>query len=157
MGTTGGASDGEVASSAGGMISGTYTDEDACKSYLVVESYDASTLSAVIAAHAINARRKVNTYLGRTTNFTTTQLADEAYAGIVDGASQLTACFVQSNPQAHAMNLTEDTKVDCLEAYKTLKNWALANDIIPADMKKAQASQKTELVFVSPAKEYTIG
>jgi hypothetical protein len=139
------------------MISGTYTDEDVCKTYLVVESYEATTLSAVIAAQAINARRKVNTYLGRTTNFTTAQLADEAYAGIVDGASQLTACLVQSNPQAHAMALTEDTKVDCSEAYKTLKNWALANGIVPAEMKKAPASQKTELIFVYPAKEYTIG
>jgi hypothetical protein len=139
------------------IISNTYTDEDVTKSYLVIASFDAVTLSAVIAAQAINVRRKVNTYLGRSTNFTVTQLADETYGGIVDGASQLTACLVQSNPQAHAMNLTEDTKVDCSEAYKTLKNWALANGIIPAEMKKAPASQKTELIFVSPAKEHTIG
>jgi hypothetical protein len=139
------------------IIAGTYSDEDVVKTYIVIEMYAAATLSANIAAQAINARRKVNTYLGRTTNFTTTQLADEAYAGIVDGASQLTACLVQSNPQERAMNLTEDTKVDCSEAYKTLKNWALANGIVPAEMKKAPASQKTEIVFVSPAKEYTIG
>jgi hypothetical protein len=135
----------------------TYTDEDICKTYLVVASFDSTTLSAVIAAHAVNARMEVNTYLGRSTNFTSAQLADEAYAGIVLGASRMTACFVQSNPQAHAMALTEETKVDCSEAYKTLKNWALANGIVPAEMKKAPASQKTELIFVSPAKEYTIG
>lgn len=139
------------------IIGGTYSDEVVVRSYLVVASFEAATLSAVIAAQAINARRKVNTYLGRTTNFTPAQLADEAYAGIVDGASQLTACLVQSNPQAHAMNLTEDTKVDCSEAYKTLKNWALANGIVPAEMKEAPAPQKTELIFVTPAKDYTIG
>jgi hypothetical protein len=156
MGTTGGASDGGVVSSPGGMVEGTYTDEDVTKTYLVVASFDATTLSANIAAQAINARRKVNTYLGRTTNFTTTQLADEAYAGIVDGASQLTACLVQSNPQAHAMNLTEDTKVDCSEAYKTLKNWALKNGVTPASMMKVPTSQKSELVFIYPAKENVI-
>ena len=139
-----------------GIISGTYTDEDACKTYLVTASFDEDTLSIDIAAQAINARRKVNTYLGRTTNFTTAQLADEAYAGIVDGASQLTACLIQSNPQAHAMNLTEDTKVDCSEAYKTLKNWALKNGVTPADMMKAPVSQKSELVYVYSAEEYVI-
>jgi len=138
------------------VISDTYTDEDVTKTYLVIASFDATTLSADIAAQAINARRKVNTYLGRTTNFTTAQLADEAYAGIVDGASQLTACLMQSNPQAHAMTLTEDTKVDCLEAYKTLKNWALKNGVTPADMMKAPISQKSELVYVYSDKEYVI-
>lgn len=138
------------------IISNTYTDEAVCKTYLVVASFDAATLSADIAAQAINARRKVNTYLGRTTNFTTTQLADEAYAGIVDGASQLTACLVQSNPQAHAMNLTEDTKVDCADAWKTLKNWALANGITPADLLKANGAKKTELTYIYADKEYVI-
>jgi hypothetical protein len=138
------------------VISDTYTDEDVTKTYLVVASFDAATLSADIAAQAINARRKVNTYLGRTTNFTTTQLADEAYAGIVDGASQLTACLMQSNPQAHAMTLTEDTKVDCSEAYKTLKNWALKNGITPAPMMKAPTSQLSELVHIYSEEEYVI-
>ena len=138
------------------VISDTYTDEDVTKTYLVIASFDATTLSADIAAQAINARRKVNTYLGRTTNFTIAQLADEAYAGIVDSASQLTACLLQSNSQAHAMNLTEDTKVDCLEAYKTLKNWALKNGVTPADMMKAPVSQKSELVYVYSDKEYVI-
>ena len=138
------------------IISGTYSDEAVVKTYLVVASFDAATLSDNIAAQAINARRKVNTYLGRTTNFTTAQLADEAYAGIVDSASQLTACLLQSNPQAHAMNLTEDTKVDCAEAYKTLKNWALKNGVTPADMLKAPTSQKSELVHIHSAKEHVI-
>jgi len=138
------------------IINGTYSDEGVTKTYLVVASFDAVTLSADIAAQAINARRKVNTYLGRTTSFTTAQLADEKYAGIVDGASQLTACLMQSNPQAHAMNLTEDTKVDCSEAYKTLKNWALKNGVTPADMMKAPVSQKSELVYAYSAEEYVI-
>lgn len=138
------------------MITDTYTDEDVTKTYLVVDSYDASTLSANIAAQAINARRKVNTYLGRSANFTVAQLADENYAGIVDGASQLTACLVQSNPQAHAMNLTEDTKVDCAEAWKTLKNWALANGITPADMLKANVAKKAELIYIYADEEYVI-
>lgn len=138
------------------IISGTYTDEDVTKTYLVIDLYDASTLTANITAQAANARRKVNTYLGRTTNFTTTQLADEAYAGIVDGASQLTACLVQSNPQERAMNLTEDTKVDCADAWKTLKNWALGNGITPADALKANVTKKTELIYIYPDKEYVI-
>lgn len=138
------------------IISNTYTDEVVTKTYLVMASFDADILSTDIAAQAINARRKVNTYLGRTTNFTTAQLADEAYAGIVDGASQLTACLVQLKPQAHAMTLTEDTKVDCLEAYKTLKNWALKNGVTPAPMMEAPTSLKSELVFIYPAEEYVI-
>jgi hypothetical protein len=138
------------------IISNTYTDEVVTKTYLVTASFDADTLSADIAAQAINARRKVNTYLGRTTNFTAAQLADEAYGGIVDGASQLTAYLVQSKPQAHAMNLTEDTKVDCLEAYKTLKNWALKNGVTPASMMEAPTSLKSELIFIYPAEEYVI-
>lgn len=138
------------------IIASTYSDEVIVKTYLVTASFDAVTLSADIAAQAINARRKVNTYLGRTTNFTTTQLADEQYAGIVDGASQLTACLMQSNPQAHAMNLTEDTKVDCAEAFKTLKNWALKNGIIPAPMMKQPTSQLSELVYVYSDEEYVI-
>lgn len=138
------------------VITDTYTEESVAKTYLVVDSYDAATLSANIAAQAINARRKVNTYLGRSTNFSTAQLADEQYAGIIDGASQLTACLVQSNPQAHAMNLTEDTKVDCAEAWKTLKNWALANGITPADMLKANITKKTELTYVYADEEYVI-
>jgi hypothetical protein len=138
------------------IITDTYTDRVVCKTYLVTASYDADTLSADIAAQAINARRRVNTYLGRTTNFTTTQLADEAYAGIVDGASQLTACLIQSNPQAHAMILTEDTKVDCADAWKTLKNWALKNGITPAPMLKTPTAQLSELVYVYSAEEYVI-
>ena len=138
------------------IISNTYTDEDVCKTYLVTASFDSTVLSTDIAAQAINARRKVNTYLGRTTNFTTAQLADETYAGIMDGASQLTACLMQSNSQAHAMDLTEDTKVDCAEAWKTLKNWALKNGITPAPMMKTVASQLTELVYVYSAEEYVI-
>jgi len=138
------------------VIEGTYSDETIVKTFLVIASFDGDTLSAGIAAQAINARMEVNTYLGRATNFTVTQLADEAYAGIVLGASRLTACFVQSNPQAHAMNLTEDTKVDCLEAYKTLKNWALQNGITPADLIENQVSQKSELVHIHSAEEYVI-
>ena len=138
------------------IIAGTYTDESVTKTYIVIASFDATTLSDDIAAQAINARRKVNTYLGRATNFTVAQLADEAYAGIVDGASQLTACLMQANIQAHAMNLTEDTKVDCLEAYKTLKNWALKNGVTPADMMEVPVSQKSELVYLFSAEEYVI-
>jgi hypothetical protein len=156
MATTGNASDGEVVTAPGGIIPNTYTDEDVTKTYLVIASFNATTLSADIAAQAINARRKVNAYLGRTTNFTTTQLADEAYAGIVDGASQLTACLVQSNPQAHAMNLTEDTKVDCADAWKTLKNWALANGITPADLLTANVTKKNELTYIYADKVYVI-
>lgn len=130
------------------IIAGTYTDEDVCKTYLAVEFYDAATLTANITAQAVNARRRVNNYLGRSTNFTPTQLADEKYAGIVDGASQLTACLVQMNPQERADLLAEGTKEVCKEAYTTLKTFALNNGITPIDMKKASISPKTELVYI---------
>ena len=138
------------------LIPDTYTDEDIMDTYLVSALYDKDIHSERLAKFAISARRKVNTYLGRTTNFTPTQLAEEACAGIVDAASQLTACLMQLNPQERAMTLTENTKVDCAEAYKTLKNWALQNGITPPDMMKAPVSQKSKIAYTYSEKEHVI-
>ena len=136
------------------IIPDTYTDEEVVRdAYLVAELYDADTLAVTIATQAVNARRKVNSYLGRSTNFTPTQLADEKYAGIVDGASQLTACLVQLNPQERAAILAEGTKEVCKEAYNTLKAWALNNGVTPIDMKKPPVAQKTELLFIYSTEE----
>ncbi len=54
------------------------------------------------------------------------------------------------------MNLTEDTKVDCADAWETLKNWALVNGITPAGSLKANVTKKTELTYIYPDKEYVI-
>jgi hypothetical protein len=111
------------------IITNTYTDDSKCKTYLAIALFDATVIDADIAAQAINARDKINAFLGRSVCFTLVELGKTQFAGIVDSASQMTACLVQQNPQAGAMNLTEDTKVDCAEAVKTLKNWALANGV----------------------------
>lgn len=147
MGTSGGASDGEIIEIIPDIVPGTYTDISKCKTYLALSLFDATTIEADIAAHAINARDKINAFLGRIISFTVAELAETQFAGIVDSASQLTACLVQCNPQAAAMKYTEDTITDCAEAWKTLTNWALKNGItIPEDGVKPLHIQ-TELIY----------
>ena len=147
MGTTGGASDGEIIEIIPDIVPGTYTDISKSKAYLALSLFDATTIEADIATQAVNARDKINTFLGRTVNFTLAELAEVQFAGIVDAASQLTACLVQCNPQAAAMKYTEDTITDCQEAYRTLTNWALKNGIQIPDADTPQAQVQTELVY----------
>jgi hypothetical protein len=129
------------------IITDTYTDDSKCKTYLALALFDATAIDANIAAQAINARDKINTFLGRTICFTVAELAETQFAGIVDAASQMTACLVQQNPQAAAMKYTEDTITDCEEAYRTLTNWALKNGVeIPENATK-QSHVQTELVY----------
>jgi hypothetical protein len=149
MGTTGGAEDGVPAGAGGGIILGTYTDEDKCKTYLAIALFDATTIDADIAAQAINARDKIDAFLGRSICFTPTELAETQFAGIVDAASQMTACLIEQNPQAAAMSLTEDTITDCKEAYRTLKNWALANGVELPDEAAKPKHLQTELLYIS--------
>ena len=131
------------------IITDTYTDEDKCKSYLALSLFDATTIDANIVTQAINARDKINTFLGRTTNFTPEELAKVEFAGILDSGSQLTACFVQKNPQAAAASYTEDTIADCEEAYKTLTNWAVNNGIkVPTEDAKPPRIV-TELIYIT--------
>lgn len=132
-----------------GIVLETYTDEDKCKAYLALSLFDDTTIDAQIAIQAINARDKIDTFLGRKTHFTDTELGEVQFAGILDAASQLTACLVQANPQAAAANYTEDTKTDCAEAYKTLTNWALNNGIKVPNEDTEPPRVLTELVYIT--------
>jgi len=129
------------------LITDTYTDLWKTKDYLSVSLFDATTLDAKIRSQAVNAKDKINTFLGRTTSFTEAELETVLMAGIVDSASQLTACLVQKNPQAAAMDYTEDTIEDCKEAFSTLSNWCINNGIeLPIKTRKPKHIL-TELVF----------
>jgi hypothetical protein len=148
MGTSGGASDGIIITLPDGIIENTYTDASKCKAYLALALFDATTIDADIASQSINARDKIDTFLGRSVCFTPTELAETQFAGIVDSASQMTACLVEQNPQAAAMSITEDTITDCAEAYKTLKNWALKNGVeIPETIKESHIQE--EIIYIS--------
>jgi hypothetical protein len=138
------------------LVTDTYTDDGKCKAYLALALFDATTIDADIAKQAINARDKINTFLGRTISFTVAELAKTQFAGIVDSASQLTACLVQANPQAAAMKYTEDTTTDCKEAYRTLTNWALANDVELPDNAAKPKRLQTELLYISNNPEEVI-
>lgn len=147
MGTGGSASDGEIIEIIPDIVPGTYTDISKCKTYLALSLFDAVTIEADIASQAVNARDKINAFLGRSICFTVEELAKTMFGGIVDAASQLTACLVEQNPQAAAMNLTEDTLTDCEEAYRTLKNWALKNGVELPDEAAKPKYIATELVY----------
>ena len=129
------------------LLTGTYTDLWRVKDYLSVSLFDINTLDPKIRSQAINAKDKINTFLGRTVDFTETELETTRFGGIIDAASQLTACYVQKNPQAAAMEYTEDTIEDCKSAFETLTNWALNNGIIPPSEKKERGNILTELAY----------
>lgn len=130
------------------IIVGTYSDMWRTKDYLSVSLFDLETLDQKIRSQSVNAKDKINTFLGRTTDFTEAELSSTQFAGIVDAASQLTACYVQKNPQAAAMNYTEDTIADCAEALITLTNWAINNGIVPPTEKEKHGHILTELVYI---------
>ena len=129
------------------LITGTYTDLWRVKDYLSVSLFDINTLDKKIRSQAINAKDKINTFLGRTVDFTEAELETTRFGGIVDAASQLTACYVQKNPQAAAMEYTEDTIEDCKSAFETLTNWALNNDITLPSKQKERGNILTELAY----------
>jgi hypothetical protein len=89
----------------------------------------------------IQARLIIGTY------FTKEELETTRFGGIVDAGSQLTACYVQKNPQAAAMEYTEDTIEDCKSALETLTNWALTNGITPPSEMKKRGHILTELSY----------
>ena len=132
-----------------GLISGTYTNMQKCKDYLAVSLFDATTLDGQIISQADNVKNKINNFLGRTVDFTESELLQTQFSGIVDSASQLTACFVQKNPQAAAANYTEDTVTDCEEAYETLKYWATNNGIELPNKELPVKHILTELVYIT--------
>ena len=129
------------------LITGTYTDLWRAKDYLSVSLFAIDTLDTKIRSQAINAKDKINTFLGRTVDFTEAELETTRFGGIVDAASQLTACYVQKNPQAAAMEYTEDTIEDCKSALDTLTNWALTNGITPPSEMKKRGNILTELAY----------
>jgi hypothetical protein len=132
-----------------GLISGTYTDMSKCKGYLAVTLFDATTLDGQIIEQAVNVKDKINAFLGRTADFTEAELEQTVFSGIVDSASQMTACLVECNPQAAQMSYTEDSITDCEESWKTLKNWALSNGISIPDEEKLEPHPLTELIYIT--------
>lgn len=138
-----------------GIITDTYTDTDTAKSFLVLELYDADTLTANITMQAANAKKWVNTYLGRSTNFSVAQLAEIKNEGIVLSASQKTACFMELKRQERASVVAEETKIDCKAAETTLLTWMGNNNVTPPDMKKG-TPMATKITIVTSEKEHTI-
>ncbi len=138
------------------LINGTYVDLWRAKDYLSASLFDPDTLDQKIRSQAINATDRVNTFLGRTVAFTEEELMTTQFAGIVDSASQMASCFVQRNPQAAAMSITEDTLIDCAEALETLKNWAQNNGLTLPSEQKTPGHIMTELVYITNDPEKVI-
>lgn len=119
------------------LITDTYSDEDIVKTFLVIELYDDSDLSGNITAQAKNAKKWVNTYIGKEIDFTTAELAEIKNEGIILSASQKTACYMEQKRQERAGTVAEETKMDCDAAEATLNAWCKNNGIIPQKEKKA--------------------
>ena len=130
------------------LIPDTYTDLWRVRDYLSASLFDPDTLDSKIISQAINAKDKINTFLGRSTDFTEEELYSVQFGGIVDAGSQLTACYVQKNPQAAAMNYTEDTIEDCKSAFETITQWAINNGIVPPDKREKYSHIQTELIYI---------
>ena len=137
------------------LITDTYTDEAKTKLFLIVDLYDASTLTADITAQADNARMWVNNKLGREANFTAAELAEVKNEGIVLAASQRVACTMELKRQESPSLVNEETKIDCAEALKTLVEWMKNNGITPPD-EKTGIALATKITVVTSDKEYTI-
>jgi hypothetical protein len=131
------------------LIPGTYTDLWKVKDYLSISLFETATIDTKIQSQALNAKDKINAFIGRSADFTEAQLETTSMSGIVDSASQLTACLVQKNPQGAAMEYTEDTIEDCKEAFKTLTNWCINNGIIPPSKAHESKYTLTELVYIT--------
>ena len=139
------------------LISGTYSDGESVKRFIDTDLYDASTLSADIAAQADLARDEVNTFIGREANFTTTELAEVKNKGIVLAASRLTAYFMELRRQERQGRIAEDTKIDRDDAFKTLERWMLNNGLTPPSRKAGTSNVPREILAVCTGEEYSIG
>jgi len=93
--------------------------------------YDMSQLGAATINWAGIVKGKINTYLGRTADFSVSELAETKNEGIVEAASQLTAAYIEANPQERMPNLTEEAKKDNDEGYAMLDQWMKWNGIKP--------------------------
>lgn len=139
------------------LITGTYTDLETVKNcYIVTELYDATELTANITAQAEEAKRWVNNFIGRTVDFTPTELAEIKNEPIVSAASRRTSCVMQLKRQERTAVISEETHIDCAGAKDMLTNWMRNNGVIPANEKKATAPMATKITIVTSEKEYTI-
>jgi len=118
------------------LITGTYSDENIVKTFLVLELYDAATLTANITAQAKNAKKWANTYIGRQADFTDTELGEIKNEGLILATSQKTACLMELKRQERSDKISEETKIDCAAAEATLIAWCHNNGIVPAKEKK---------------------
>lgn len=119
------------------LITDTYSDGDIVKTFLVLELYDAVALSTNITSQAKNAKKWVNTYIGKEADFTVAELAKIKNEGVVLSASQKTACLMELKRQERSGSIAEETKIDCDAAEATLIAWCKNNGIIPQNEKKA--------------------
>ena len=137
------------------LITGTYSDEEVVKSFLVPKLYEAISFSNNIATQAKNAKDEINTYIGREEDFTVEELAKAKNAGIVLAASQWTACLMELKRQERAPKIAEETKIDCTAAEKRLIAWCHNNGITPASEKKARPTTP-EILFAHSSEESVI-
>ncbi len=137
------------------LITGTYSDEDVVKSFLLPELYKAISFRDDIETQAKNAKNEINTYIGREEDFTGAELAETKNAGIVLAASQWTACFMELKRQERAPKIAEETKIDCAAAEARLIAWCHNNGIIPASEKKTRPTTP-EILFAHSAQDTVI-
>lgn len=138
------------------LIAGTYTDEDTVKNcYLLTELYEPTELTANITKQAEEAKRWVNNFIGRTTDFTVSELAEVKNESIVSAASRRTACMMQLKRQERTVAISEETHVDCKGALTELVNWCHNNGIIPASEKKTSPIH-TKITIVTSEREHVI-
>ena len=137
------------------LITGTYSDEEVVKSFLVPELYEGVSFSNNIANQAKNAKKWANTYIGKQADFSDAELAEVKNEGIILATSRYTACLMELKRQERAPKIAEETKMDCNAAETILIAWCHNNGIVPASEKKA-APTSVEILFVHSEKEYVI-
>ena len=140
------------------LILNTYTDLDTVKDcYIVVELYDATELEDNITNHAGEAKRWVNNFIGRKTDFTAAELAEVKNEPIVSAASRRVSCTMQLKRQERTAAISEETHIDCAGAKDMLINWCHSNGIIPASEKKGgSAPIATKISVVTSEEDYVI-
>lgn len=133
------------------LITDTYSDEDVVKTFLVIELYESSTLTANITAQAENAKKWANTYIGREADFTAAELAEIKNEGIILATSRYSAYLMELKRQERADRVSEDTRIDREEAEKLLDVWMRNNGI---SQQKGNVSVK--IPYIYSKEEYTI-
>ena len=134
-----------------GIITDTYSDEDIVKTFLVLELYDESALTANITAQAKNAKKWANTYIGKQADFTVAELAEIKNEGIILATSRYTAYLLELKRQERAERISEDTKMDKEGAEKLLDIWMQNNGVIPR-----RGNVSVKIPFAYSEEEYVI-